>query len=175
MSMPGRVILETERLRLRELQPEDLDFAAEMLADPEVMKYWPRPIDRTEAEVWIQRHQARYREHGFGYWLAERASDGVPVGQVGLLRQEFDGRIEVGLGYMLHRPYWGQGYALEGARACLEFGFDELGLERIVILIRPENEPSLRVAAKLGADLEGETDYAGFRHQVFVVRRGASR
>lgn len=166
---------ETDRLLLRELKPQDLDFAADMLGDPEVMRFWPRPLTRQEAADWIERHRRRYAEHGYGYWIAIRKADMEPVGQVGLLRQEFDGRAEVGLGYMLHRPHWGQGYAYEGARACLDHGFEKLSLERIVILIRAENAPSIRLARRLGAVWTGATEYSGFTHEVYAVRRGPSR
>lgn len=161
--------LTTERLAIRELGGEDLDFVASMLGDSEVMAYWPRTYSRSEAEDWIANQQARYRRDGYGYWILNRRETGEPVGQAGLLRQEFEGRVEVGLGYILHRPFWGQGFALEAARRCLQHGFLTLGLAQIVVLIRPENERSVHLAEKLGAQLEGETIYAGFVHRIYTV------
>jgi [ribosomal protein S5]-alanine N-acetyltransferase len=167
--------LETPRLMIRELRNDDLDFVAEMLGDPEVMRFWPAPYTRDEAAEWIRRHRARYQDDGFGYWLVMHRESGVPLGQIGLLRQEFDGQTQVGLGYMLHRPFWGQGFACEGARRCLEFGFRELGLREVAVLIRPENVASVRVAERLEAVRESETDYAGFRHAVYWIRRQSGR
>src|SRR5688572_24568289 len=161
--------IETDRLIIREFQDSDLDFVAEMLGDPEVMHYWPKPYSREEAAEWIARHRKRYETDGFGYWLAIRKEDARPIGQVGLLAQEFDGRKEVGLGYIIHRPFWRHGYAEEGARTCAEYGFQNLRLEKIVILIRPENEPSIELARKLGAEFITQTNYSGFIHDVFEL------
>ena len=80
-----RAVLETPRLLLRELGVEDLDFIAELLGDPLVMRYWPRPYTREEAAEWIRRQQQRYARDGHGYWLAVEKASGQPVGQVGLL------------------------------------------------------------------------------------------
>lgn len=171
----GEWVLETPRLRIRRLRESDLDFVAAMLADPEVMRFWPRTYSREEAEDWIARHRRRYDEDGYGYWRAELRESGEPVGQVGLLRQEFDGRTAVGLGYIIHRPYWRQGYAREGARACLDYGFGELGLREIAVLIRPENVPSRELALQLGAVREETIDYSGFAHDLYWVRRGGQR
>src|SRR5882762_1010613 len=99
-----RIILETPRLVLRELSLRDLDFVAEMLAHPEVMHFWPKLYDRSEAEAWIRKSQERYARDGFGYWLALDKAGGQPIGQAGLLRQEVDGVTETGIGYIIHRP-----------------------------------------------------------------------
>jgi RimJ/RimL family protein N-acetyltransferase len=113
------VILETPRLILRELMLDDLDFVAEMLAHPEVMAFWPRPYTRDEAEAWIRRQQGRYTRDGYGYWLALDRTSGRPIGQAGLLALSVDSVAETGIGYIIHRPFWRQGYATEAARACL--------------------------------------------------------
>lgn len=163
-----RIILETPRLVLRELTPDDLHFVAVMLAHPEVMHFWPKTYSRNEAEAWIRNHQERYERDGFGYWLAVDKANGQPIGQAGLLRQEVDGAIETGIGYIIHRPFWRQGYATELALACRDYAFNPLGKERILVLVRPENMVSQSVARKLGVKPERETTYAGFKHLVFV-------
>ncbi len=146
----GKMVLETPRLVLRELDPDDLDFVAAMLADPEVMRYWPRPYSREEAEDWVRRQRERYARDGYGYWLAVERATGRPVGQAGLLAVEVDGIEEVALGYMIHRPFWRRGYATEAAAACLHVGFVELGLERVVADVDPDNAASVRVLEKVG-------------------------
>ena len=161
--------IESERLLFRELEDSDLDFVSEMLGDPDVMRFWPAPYTREGAAEWIARHRRRYETDGYGYWLAVLNENGGPVGQVGLLAQEFDGRKEVGLGYIMHRPFWRQGFAEEGARACASYGFRELDLEKIVILVRPENLPSLSLARKLGARLVSRVEYYGLPHEVFEL------
>jgi len=168
-----RTILETSRLWLRELMLDDLDFVAEMLAHPEVMHFWPKPYMRDEAEAWIRRQHERYAQDGYGYWLAVNKANGLPIGQAGLLRQEFDGAIETGIGYIIHRPFWRQGYATEAAVGCRDYAFEKLGKDRLVVLVRPENVVSQIVARKLGAKAERETVFVSFVHTVFVaLKRG---
>lgn len=156
---------------VRELEVADLDFVADMLADPEVMRFWPRPYTRDEAVQWIARQRERYRSAGYAYWLALDRQSNEPVGQVGLLAQQVDGHERTGLGYLMHRPFWRRGYALEGATACLRHGF-ALGKEEIIALIRPENTPSRGVAAKLGMAETGLTHYADFDHLIYTARPG---
>jgi len=88
-----KTILQTPRLLLREIAPDDLDFVAAMLAHPEVMRYYPRLYSRDEALHWLERQRQRYASHGHGLWLVLDREAGHPVGQVGLIRQEVDGRM----------------------------------------------------------------------------------
>ncbi len=166
-----RLILETSRLALRELSLDDLDFVSEMLAHPEVMHFWPQPYTRDEAADWIRRQQERYARDGFGYWLAVDKASGQPVGQAGLLRQELDGTVETGIGYILHRPFWGRGYATETAAACRDHAFCKLGKERVTATIRPENLASRRVAERIGLELERMTTWAGLPHLLYAATR----
>lgn len=165
------VVLETPRLVLRELSLRDLDFVAEQLAHPEVMQFWPKTYTRDEAEAWIRKHQERYLRDGYGYWLALSKAGGQPIGQLGLLRQEVDGVTETGIGYIIHRPFWRQGFATEAAAACRDYAFEKLGKDRVVVLIRPENVVSVKVAVRIGFVRERETYYAGFVHTVFARPR----
>jgi len=102
-------ILGTPRMILREMSVDDLDFIAELLAHPEVMRYWPRCYNREEAADWIRRQQARYKRHGIAYWLAISKESHQPIGQAGLLVLKVDEIEEVGLGYIIHRPFWRDG------------------------------------------------------------------
>lgn len=167
--------LETERLILRELTPGDLDFMSEMLGDPETLRFWPRTQTREEAEAWINRHRDRYREFGYGHWIVIRKEDGLPIGQAGLLHQEFDGRTEIGLGYMFHHRFLGQGYAFEASQACLHYGFELLQTNHIIALIRPENLASVKLAERLGLRRVSSTIFADLVHDVYQIDRNASR
>lgn len=164
------VIIETPRLQLREMTDDDLDFVAEMLGDPQVMRFYPKQYTRDEAALWLRRQQRRYTEDGHGLWLAEERSSGEPVGQIGLTTQEVDGVREPEVGYLLHHPYWGHGYASEAALATRDHAFDELGRSRIISLIRPVNEPSRRVALRMGMQPERRIEWHGFEHDVFSMR-----
>ena len=91
-------ILETPRLVFREMSFADLDFVAAMLADPEVMRYYPKCYSREEAKAWIQRNLDRYARDGFGRWLVLDRASGEPRGQVGLTLQEVEGKLEPEVG-----------------------------------------------------------------------------
>ncbi len=165
------VVLETPRLILRELVLGDLDFIAELLAHPEVMHFWPKPYTRDGAEAWIRKSQERYARDGYGYWLALDKASGQPIGQAGLLRQDLDDVIETGIGYIIHRPFWRQGYATEAAAHCRDYAFEKLDKERIVVLVRPANLVSRSVARKIGGKPEREINFSGFAHTVFGLSR----
>ena len=164
------VILETARLRLRQLVADDRDFMAEMLADAEVMRYYPRRLTRELSSDWIARQMARYQADGYGLWLAEEKATGDPVGQVGLVRQEINGADECEVGYLIHQPYWRQGFATEGALACRDYAFTTLHKPRVISLVRPENAASQGVAKKLGMEVIGRAPHGGYEHLVFAVR-----
>jgi RimJ/RimL family protein N-acetyltransferase len=172
---PPRDLPETPRLAFRELRPDDLDFVAEMLAHPEVMRYYPKCYSRGEAREWIERQLARYREHGHALWLVSDRVTGAPVGQVGLVLQHVDGRPEREVGYLVHRPYWRRGLATEAAAATRDWAFRTLPVERVISLIRPENQPSRGVAAKLGMQVAGRCRHGGFEHLVYAFPRPEAR
>jgi len=143
-------ILTTNRLRLREMIHEDLDFIAMMLADPEVMRFYPKTYDREEAAQWLDRQLIRYNENGHGLWLVENRETGQPMGQTGVILQQVEGQPLIEVGYLIHKPFWKQGYAIEAAKACKEYAFDQLGADSVHSLIRPANIPSQRVALRNG-------------------------
>jgi ribosomal-protein-alanine N-acetyltransferase len=169
------VILETRRLTLREMSLDDLDFVAEMLAHPEVMRFYPKCHSRAESAQWVERQMARYQRDGHGLWLALDRASGEPVGQIGLVLQQVDGVAMPEVGYLVHRPYWRRGLASEAAAATRDHAFQRLGLERVISLIRPENLPSQGVARRIGMRPEGRTLHAHLDHVVFAVRRAELR
>jgi len=165
------VIFETARLALRELAPDDLDFVAGMLADAEVMRFYPKVHTRAEAQEWLDRQRARYVRDGHALWLVTEKSSGVSVGQVGLVMQTIDGTQVPEIGYLVHRPYWRRGYATEAALGTRAHAFGPLGYPRVISLIRPENEPSQGVARKMGMTIVGKTWHGGFPTDVWGIER----
>jgi RimJ/RimL family protein N-acetyltransferase len=163
----------TARLTFREIEAGDLDFVAAMLADPEVMRFYPHPYTRAEAAGWIGRQRERYARDGHALWLILDTSTGQPVGQVGLVLQDVDGRREPEVGYLIHRPFWRRGLAAEAARATRDHAFSVLDQPRVISLIRPENVPSQGVAAKLGMAVEKRIRHWGLDHDVWQVSRPA--
>lgn len=167
-------LLETPRLALREMSPADLDFVAAMLADPEVMRYYPKCYSREQSAFWIERQRKRYARHNHGLWLVSEKTTGQPVGQVGLLIQNVQGVEEKEVAYLIHRPFWGKGFATEAAQACRDYAFGVLERRRVIALIRPENVPSQAVARKLGMTPEPQrVQHSGFDHLLFSVSRAA--
>lgn len=156
----GRIITESSRLILREMTQEDFPLLCAMLQNPEVMYAWERTFSDKEVREWIDRNRVRYRSCGCGYWLAFDRTSGKNIGQIGILPEEIEGKKQFGAGWILCRECWGNGYAAEGGKACLDYAFRELGVPRVIADIRPSNHRSVRVAERLGMEAMGIYDKA---------------
>ena len=167
----GKRVLQTDRLELREMTAGDLPFVAEMVGDAETMRFYPHRFTPLEARRWHDRQLNRYARDGHGLWLVVDRATGQRVGQVGLASQEVDGAREPEIGWLIHRRFWRRGFATEAGRGVRDHAFGSMGLERVISLIRPVNEPSQGVARKVGMEVEREADFHGYRHLVFAVRR----
>ncbi len=150
--MPPPPELRTERLLLRRWRPSDRAPFARVNADPRVAAHLPATLSRAESDAFAARIEAHFDRHGFGLWAVE-IRDGAPfAGFIGLSVPRFEASFTpcVEIGWRLGAKHWGHGYATEGARAALAFGFDVLGLEEIVSFTVPANTPSRRVMEKIG-------------------------
>ena len=174
-----KLILQTRRLTLRELEKEDVGALRLILQDPLVMYAWEHAFTDAEIRGWIETNQARYQKDGCGYWAAQASETGKLIGMLGLLMEELDGERKLGLGYLLRRDCWGMGYATEGAQALLDEAFYKRNALEVIAEIRPENIPSRRVAERLGMRAEGELvkRYRGkdMPHLIDVKRSGEKR
>ena len=147
----SKIILETERLRLREWEEADAGALFPVVSDPEVMRYigdgkpW---ADVARARDWIVRLSESYRTRGYHRWAVVERGGGRVVGSCGFAPLPWSGEID--FGYMLRRDCWGRGYATEVGRPALEHGFKRLGFAEVVASIAPENAASRRVLEKLG-------------------------
>jgi [ribosomal protein S5]-alanine N-acetyltransferase len=164
-------VLETQRLVLREFQHEDLDALAAILCDRETMRYYPVSFDHAAVADWIQRNRTRYANHGHGLWAMILKSTRELIGDCGLVRQSVDAVDEIEVGYHVRRDLWNQGYASEAARACRDYGFASLKVDRLISLIRPENLASRRVAEKNGMTIWKEVTKADLLHYVYAIKR----
>jgi [ribosomal protein S5]-alanine N-acetyltransferase len=149
------IVTETPRLRLRHLARADAPFILELMSDHDFLR---NIGDRGVHTLEDARHYltsgplASYERYGFGLCAVELKASGVTIGLCGLLHRETHPDVEVG--FALLPRFRGQGYALEAARAVLEFGTRELGLERLVAITRAGNEASIRILEALGLKYE---------------------
>ncbi|WOX07207.1 GNAT family N-acetyltransferase [Microbulbifer pacificus] len=142
----------TRRLRLRQWCDSDRAPFAAMNTDPAVMEFFPALLDRTESDAGIDRQIAHIEKYGWGFWAVETLGDEQFIGFVGIKHvadnMPFAPAVEIG--WRLAKNAWGKGFATEAARACLQVGFDQLGLPEIVSFTVPENWRSRAVMEKLG-------------------------
>jgi [ribosomal protein S5]-alanine N-acetyltransferase len=160
-------IMETQRLRLRELEQSDFDELYAMFNDALVMRYYPGLRDERGTQQWIDWMRQGYAQEGYALWAAELKDTGSFVGQCGLLLQEVDGRKEVEIGYLLKSQHWHNGYATEAARACKAYAFSRLNCEYVISLIRPINMPSRAVAERNGMSVWKTTIFRGLEALVY--------
>lgn len=153
------VELRTERLFLRDWQQSDRDPWAAMNADPEVMRYFPKPLDRQEADAMVDRMSARLAENGWGLWAVEH--DGEFLGFTGLALQTFEAHFTpaVEIGWRFARHAWGKGFATEAARAALDHAFTVLELPEIVSMTTVANTRSRAVMQRLGMTTTPADDF----------------
>ena len=154
-------MLETERLRLRQWQARDAEPFAAMLADPDVMRYFPATLDRQQSDALMTRLQQRISESGYGFWAAERRDTGTFIGFVGLNVPDYTLPFApcVEIGWRLARSAWGHGLASEAARAALRYGFDVLQLPEIVSFTSEHNLRSQAVMQRLGMQRDVHGDF----------------
>jgi ribosomal-protein-alanine N-acetyltransferase len=152
----------------------DLDALHELFSDPAVMRYFPSTRTRDESETWLRKVLATYESHGFGLWASLRKLDGAFLGYIGLIPQEVDGVDEVEIGYSLAQRHWGQGFATEGAIACRDHAFGDLDRDRLISIIDPRNEPSIRVARRVGMSFEKRTVKWNLDVAIYSIRRASS-
>lgn len=144
------MIIETDRLYLREMTENDYNDICEILKDRETMYAYEHAFSDEEVRAWILKQFKSYEEHVFGLWAAVLRENGKMIGQCGITIQDFLGKPVHEIGYLFNRNFWHNGYATESARACARYAFDSLGLERVYSIIRDMNIPSQNVALRIG-------------------------
>ncbi|WP_308295122.1 GNAT family N-acetyltransferase [Streptomyces sp. NK08204] len=161
-------MIETERLLLRPLDTSDVDVFVELHADPKVNRFVGAfsPQQALERLTVVERQWA---ERGHGLCAIELKSSGEYIGRSGLQYwEQFD---EVELGWTLRAEHWGHGYATEAAQACLDWGFATLEADYFTALMRPGNEPSVRVAERLGFSPRRQDKLNGSPVTVYALDR----
>lgn len=158
---------DTERLRLRQWCVADREPFAALNADPNVMEFFPAPLNRAESDAMADRCQALIAERGWGFWAAEAKNTQEFIGFVGLHipgpELPFSPCVEVG--WRLAAKHWGKGFATEAARGALRIGFERLWLPEIVAFTSVDNIRSRAVMERLGMSEASET----FEHPAIPV------
>jgi RimJ/RimL family protein N-acetyltransferase len=179
--VPDGTFLETPRLVLRDKRADDLDFVASLYADENVMRWIGdgNTLSRDEVEARFFRVLDVESEPGHERWDAfkvlVRKTDGVPLGQAGMLRCAIDGAPEIEIGWWLAPFAWGRGYATEAALALRDFAFGVLELNHLSIVLQAENTRSVAVARRIGGVYAGEAVYRGRPVTRYLVRNRAAQ
>lgn len=170
----GTIVLETPRLLLRTYRLDDLPTFAALNADPEVVRFLGgEPLSRAGSDEIASWAQQTYANQGVGLLAVERRDDGAFLGMCGLHHwQAMPDDVEVA--WRLAHEHWGHGYATEAATAWLNYGFESLGLTRIISVAEEENVRSMAVMRRLGmvfdheeAELEADgTTFAALVHSM---------
>jgi RimJ/RimL family protein N-acetyltransferase len=178
-------VLKTERTVLRDWRDADLEGFAQLNADPEVMEWFPSTLSRDKSDALADRIRKNLTADGWGLWALEVPGVSEFCGFVGLNQVPFDVGFSpaVEIGWRLDKPWWGHGYASEAARACLRYGFDELGLDEIVSFTATGNTRSRAVMERIGMtrDPEGDFDHPAIpdtsalrRHVLYRLARDSA-
>jgi RimJ/RimL family protein N-acetyltransferase len=161
---PAMTEAETARLLLRPWQPDDLAEFTRLLTDPIVTRYIvvSTPFSPQDVAELSARTLDQWERNGFGPWAAIEKQSGRWVGRVGLNElPDWPGPHKVEVGWELYREFWGRGLATEGGRAGVRYGFETVGLERIISATIATNAASRRVMEKCGLRFQGELHFRG--------------
>ena len=144
------MIIETERLFLREMKENDLDALYEVLAVSDIMRHYPYTFDESRVRNWIQRNIERYRIFGFGLWAVCLKETGEMIGDCGLTMQLIDGEIKPEIGYHIRADKQRNGYAKEAAIAVRDWTFNNTPFQIVYSYMKYTNEPSVKTAISYG-------------------------
>jgi [ribosomal protein S5]-alanine N-acetyltransferase len=167
------VIAEAPRVFLRHFHVADLDARAEVFGDPEVMRFGPGPQARDWVQRWLRGCLEDYHQKwGFGLWAVVHKPDRRVIGFCGLTHyDDLDGQPETEIEYRLARASWGRRLATEAAVAVRRYAFDALVLPRLIAVIDPRNEGSIRVANKTGLRYEKDVEFRGSPCHLYVIHQ----
>ena len=168
-------VLETERLILRQFNTNDAPFILALLNEPSFLRYIGDKKVRTleDARQYILNGPvASYKQHGFGLYQVEFKDTHTPIGMCGLLKREELPQPDIGFAFL--PDFWSKGLAFEAAAAVLKDARERLQLNRILAIVNPDNEASIRLLEKLGLRFEGDVKLAADRDEVKLFATGAA-
>lgn len=167
------MILETERLFLRELTADDFDALYEVLADSDIMQHYPYTFDESRVRNWINKSIERYEIFGFGLWAVCLKETGEMIGDCGLTMQNINGMIKPEIGYHINKRYQRRGYAKEAARACRDWAFENTPFNFLYSYMKKTNVASIATALANGMSKVDEyTDEENELTVVYAIKKG---
>lgn len=167
-----KMILETERLFLREMTMDDFDSLYAVLADPEIMQHYPYSFDEERVRSWIERNMKRYTDDGFGLWAVCLKDTGEMIGDCGLTLQNIEGQMLPEIGYHIRKDQQRKGYAKEAAMAVRDWAFGNTEYPALYSYCKYTNVGSFKTAESIGMHFEKEyEDEANKITHVSVIRR----
>ena len=169
------MILQTDRLFLREMQQPDYPALCKILQDEEVMYAYEGAFSDEEVQKWLDKQTSNYAQYGFGLWAVILKETSEMIGQCGITIQNYKDEQVLEIGYLFQKAFWGSGYAAEAAIACRDYAFEKLNADEVYSIIRDTNIASQSVARQNGMSVAGELvkHYRGvdMPHFVYSVRR----
>ena len=144
------VIIETNRLILREYTLDDFDNLYEIVSDPETMRHYPKPFDEERTRDWIEWNLENYKNYGFGLWVVTLKETGEFIGDCGISIQNIDGELLPEIGYHIHKKYWRRGFGSEAARAVRDWAFENTDYNCIYSYMKYTNVGSYSTAIANG-------------------------
>lgn len=159
--MNDRYLFISDRLGFRNWTEEDLPNFEKLNSDQEVMKNFPNTLSPKESLDFLSRLQVHFKEYGYTYFATEILATGELIGFIGLANQTYPSSFTpaTDIGWRLVKDSWGNGYATEGAKRCLEFAFANLKLNRIISTCTIQNLGSEKVMQKIGMERKGEFNH----------------
>ena len=168
----GTMKIETERLFLREMTPDDYDALYAVLADSDIMEHYPYTFDESRVQNWIARNMERYQTDGFGLWAVALKETGEMIGDCGITMQNIHGTMLPEIGYHIRKDQQRKGYASEAAAACIRYAFEHYAFPAVYSYMKYTNIPSQRTAMKNGMTFAEEyEDPDNIHTRVYVIHR----
>lgn len=164
--------LETKRLIIRNFNENDLEALVPILGNEKVMHFSLKGPQKTREGVkgylkWILDHDEKY---GYSLFAIIEMHSKQLIGLAGFMCQTIDDEQKIEIGYRLHPDYWSQGLAAEATSALADYAFNQMHVKELVSIIDPRNEPSIKVAQRLGMHLSKNTSYNGISVGIYLIK-----
>ena len=165
------MVIETNRLILREYNLDDFKDLYSLLSDPITMSHYPKPYDENGTRRWINWCMESYKKVGFGLWAIILKDSNTFIGDCGLSIQNIDGQLLPEIGYHIKKEYWRNGYAKEAALAVKEWAFNNTNYDTLYSYMTKDNIASYKTAESIGMKFVKEYNDDGEPHLVYCIKK----